>query len=167
MALKCLFILLSAGGVDFSTVATQITFSADEGHELDQRHLVTVPIVDDNIDEADREYFILYLSPSNNPRPGLVLTSVSIGGIEDDDGRPQACMHFDWYGIGVGTNFLVVGQNLNYDFAKQEVANFYGACDHTVVKILNLSVNFPKDINDKGNNSNIIELTHLYPNNCS
>ena len=93
MVLKCLFILLSAGGVDFSTVATQITFSADEGHELDQGHLVTVPIVDDNIDEADREYFILYLSPSNNPRPGLVLTSVSIGGIEDDDGigHKHAC----------------------------------------------------------------------------
>ena len=58
--------------------------------------------------------------------------------------------------IGVGTNFWVWGRNLNYDFAKQEVANFYSACDDIVVKILNFSVNFPKDINDKGSNSNII-----------
>ena len=33
------------------------------------------------------------------------------------------------------------GENLNYDLAKQEVANFYGACNDIVVKILNLSVN--------------------------
>ena len=47
--------------------------------------------------------------------------------------------------------FLGVGVKISitYDLAKEEVANFYGACDDIVVKILNLSVsskNKPREV---------------------
>ena len=74
---------------DFSTMSMTITFEADE-LALDPTEQLTVEIalVDDDIDEADREYFILYLSLTNGASsPGLTLdTTVSVGGIDDNDG---------------------------------------------------------------------------------
>ena len=65
-----------------------ITFSADEGMDLDLRIDVDIPILDDSIDEADREYFILHLSLIDEPLPGLELgVTVSVGGIDDDDSK--------------------------------------------------------------------------------
>ena len=73
--------------MDFSTDAIDITFPADEGDSLTLQFDVDVPIVDDQIDEADREYFILHLSVVDDPLPELVLgTTVSVGEIADNDG---------------------------------------------------------------------------------
>ena len=76
--------------MDFSTEALDITFPADEGLDgLQLQFQVVVPIVNDDINEADREFFILYLSLTDAPLSGVLLgTTVSIGGIDDDDGRP-------------------------------------------------------------------------------
>ena len=79
----------AGGGEDFSTDALDITFPADESEENIQLQLpAVIPIVDDNIDEAEREYFIVHLSQIDHALPGLVLgTTISIGGIEDNDGK--------------------------------------------------------------------------------
>ena len=79
---------MNAGGDDFSTNVTDITFSADEGMDLDLNRNVDISIVNDNIDEAEREYFILYLSLVDEPLQGLRLsTTISVGGIDDDDSK--------------------------------------------------------------------------------
>ena len=73
--------------MDFSTDALDITFPADEGVEDFQLQFsVNVNITNDDINEADREFFVLHLSLVHDPLPGLSLTStVSVGGIDDDD----------------------------------------------------------------------------------
>ena len=48
---------LNAAGADYSPNAVDITFSADEFGDLELNRMVNIPITDDNIDEADREYF--------------------------------------------------------------------------------------------------------------
>ena len=82
--------LNAGGGVDFSTEAMEVTFPADEGEDgvLVLGLTVTVDTINDDIDEADIEYFILYLSPKEDPLPGLTFSpSLSVGGISDDDCR--------------------------------------------------------------------------------
>ena len=50
--------------------------------------MVNIALPDDVIDEADREYFILCLTLISDALPGLELgTTVSVGGIDDDDGK--------------------------------------------------------------------------------
>ena len=74
---------------DFSAMPIQITFPADElAVDVTKRITVNIALVDDMIDEADREYFVLYLSLTNvASSPGLTLdTTVSVGGIDDNDG---------------------------------------------------------------------------------
>ena len=79
---------MNAGGDDFSTEVINITFPADEGSDLELNYPANIPINDDNIDEADREFFILFLSLVDDPLPGLVLsTTVSVGGIDDNDSK--------------------------------------------------------------------------------
>ena len=76
--------------MDFSSNAINITFRADEGATTNLQFQIDaeIPIVDDQIDEADREYFILHLSLIDDPLPGLHLgTSVSVGGIDDNESR--------------------------------------------------------------------------------
>ena len=78
--------------MDFSTDAIDITFQADERATLDLKNQIDVdiPIFNDQIDEADREYFILHLSLVDDPLPGLHLgTTVSVGGIDDNDSRSK------------------------------------------------------------------------------
>ena len=83
------YILYDVGGeVDFSTNAINITFPADEGASLVLQIDAKVPIVDDQIDEADREYFILHLSPIDGASsyPSIILDDpVSVGTIFDSD----------------------------------------------------------------------------------
>ena len=82
-----IFVLIAAGD-DFSTKFTDITFPVDEGSSLELNNFVNINITNDDIDEADREYFILYLSLQSDPLPGLVLgTTVSVGGIDDNDSK--------------------------------------------------------------------------------
>ena len=77
---------MNAAGADYSPNAIDITFAADETGPLDLNRMVNFPITDDNIDEADREYFILYLTLTSTPLPGLELgATVSVGGIDDND----------------------------------------------------------------------------------
>ena len=74
---------------DFSTMPIQITFPADElADNPTEQITVNIALVDDMIDEADREYFVLYLSLKNGASSlGLILgTTVSLGGIDDNDG---------------------------------------------------------------------------------
>ena len=74
---------------DFSTMPIQITFPADElADDVTKQITVNIALVDDNVDEADREYFVLYLSLTNGASSsGLTLgTTVSVGGIDDNDG---------------------------------------------------------------------------------
>ena len=74
--------------MDFSTETLNITFPADEQAENFKLQIsVDIPIVDDEIDEADREFFILYLSLMDNTLPELFGTVVSVGGIDDNDSR--------------------------------------------------------------------------------
>ena len=81
-------ILLNAAGDDYLPNAVDITFPADELGDLELNRIVNIPITDDVIDEADREYFLLYLTLTSTPLPGLELgTTVSIGGIDDNDGK--------------------------------------------------------------------------------
>ena len=81
-------ILLNAAGADYSPNAVDITFPADELGDLDLNRVINISITDDDIDEADREYFILYLTLTSNPLPGLELgTVVSVGGIDDNDSK--------------------------------------------------------------------------------
>ena len=75
--------------MDFSTNAIDITFPADEGASLALQVDVDVPIVDDQIDEADREYFMLHLSLTSSSPSVFLDDSVSIGIIADDDGRSE------------------------------------------------------------------------------
>ena len=66
-----------------------------------------VPIVDDQVDEADREYFILHLSPIDDPLPGLEFgTSISVGETADDDGRSEAIICVDEV-----INYLITTRN--------------------------------------------------------
>ena len=79
---------MNAAGADFSPNAVDITFPADEFGDLELNRMVNIPITDDNIDEAEREYFILYLTLTSTPLPSLELgTVVSVGGIVDNDGK--------------------------------------------------------------------------------
>ena len=74
---------------DFSPIPMTITFPADElADDVTEQITVNIPLFDDVIDEADREYFVLYLSLMNGASPlGLTLDStVSVGGIDDNDG---------------------------------------------------------------------------------
>ena len=74
---------------DFSTMPMTITFPADElADDPTEQIAVNIALVDDMIDEADREYFVLYLSLTNGASSlGLTLgTTVSVGGIDDNDG---------------------------------------------------------------------------------
>ena len=81
----------AGGGIDFSTESLYITFPADEGDSAVQSQFaLNISIANDDIDEADREYFILYLQLSNEAStyPGLTLIrTVSVGVIDDDEGR--------------------------------------------------------------------------------
>ena len=79
---------MNAAGADYSPNAVDITFPVDEFGDLHLTRNVDIPITDDNINEADREYFILHLSLTSNALPGLELgTVVSAGGINDDDSK--------------------------------------------------------------------------------
>ena len=82
--------------MDFSTDAIDITFPADEGASLTLQIDAVIPIVDDQIDEADGEYFILHLSLLNGASfsPSATLSdSVSVGTITDNDGKSEnSCM---------------------------------------------------------------------------
>ena len=79
---------MNAAGDDYSPDAIDITFPADELGDLELNRIVNIPITDDVIDEADREYFILYLKLTSSPLPGLELgTAVSVGGIDDNDSK--------------------------------------------------------------------------------
>ena len=79
---------MNAAGDDYSPNAVDITFPADELGNLELSRIVNIPITDDLIDEADREYFLLYLTLTSSPLPGLELgTTVSVGGIDDSDGK--------------------------------------------------------------------------------
>ena len=73
---------------DFSTTPMTIIFPADElAVNPTEQITVNIALVDDMIDEADREYFVLYLSIAGDSSPGLTLdTTVSVGGIDDNDG---------------------------------------------------------------------------------
>ena len=76
--------------MDFSTDAIDITFPVDEGASLVLQFDVDVPIVDDQIDEAEREYFILHLSliDGASSSPSIILAHfTSVGIIADNDGR--------------------------------------------------------------------------------
>ena len=67
----------------------RITFPADElADDVTTKITVNIALVDDMIDEADREYFVLYLSLTNEASSlGLTLDpAVSVGGIDDNDG---------------------------------------------------------------------------------
>ena len=75
--------------MDFSTNAIDITFPADEGESLALQVDVDVPIVDDQIDEADREYFMLHLSLTSSSPSVFLDDSVSVGIIADNDGRSE------------------------------------------------------------------------------
>ena len=80
--------MVNTAGADFSLNDVDITFDADEMSSLDLSKVVNIPITDDDIDEADREYFILYLTLTSAPLPGLDLsTAVSVGGIDDNDSK--------------------------------------------------------------------------------
>ena len=79
---------MNAAGVDFAINDVDITFDADEVGSLKLNEIIDIPIADDDIDEADREYLILYLTLTSSPLPGLVLgTVVSVGGINDNDSK--------------------------------------------------------------------------------
>ena len=76
--------------MDFSTNAINITFPADEGASLVLQIDAKVPIVDDQIDEADREYFILHLSliDGASSSSSIILNDpVSVSTIFDSDGE--------------------------------------------------------------------------------
>ena len=75
--------------MDFSTDAIDITLPADEGASLVLQIDAKVAIVDDQIDEADREYFILRLSLTSSSPSVFLDDSVSVGIIADDDGRSE------------------------------------------------------------------------------
>ena len=75
--------------MDFSTDAIDITLPADEGASLVLQIDAKVPIVDDQIDEADREYFILHLSLTSSSPSVFLDDFVSVGIIADDDGRSE------------------------------------------------------------------------------
>ena len=84
------FVRLNAAGTDFVINDVDITFDADDSEvgSLELNKIVNIPITDDNIDEADREYFILYLTVASTALPGLELgTVVSVGGIDDNDSK--------------------------------------------------------------------------------
>ena len=74
--------------MDFSTDAVNVTFPADEGGLLSLQFDVDISIVDDQIDEADREYFILHLSliDGDSSLLSITLNPVSVGTISDNDG---------------------------------------------------------------------------------
>ena len=79
---------MDTAGDDYSPDAVDITFPADEFGDLQLNRMVNINITDDNIDEGDREYFILYLTLTSDALPGLELgTVVSVGGINDDDSK--------------------------------------------------------------------------------
>ena len=83
-----IFVWSNAAGADFAPNEVDVTFKADEVGSLELNKIINIPIADDDIDEADREYFILYLTLSNSSLPGLELTTtVSVGGIEDNDSK--------------------------------------------------------------------------------
>ena len=85
---QILLFWLNAAGDDYSPNAVDITFPADEVGDLELNRIVNINITDDDIDEADREYFILYLTLTSTPLPGLELgTTVSVGGISDNDSK--------------------------------------------------------------------------------
>ena len=76
--------------MDFSTNAVNITFPADEGASLVLQIDADVSIVDDQIDEAEREYFILYLSLIDGASSSHSITlddPISVGTIFDSDGE--------------------------------------------------------------------------------
>ena len=83
-----MFVWLNAAGSDFAPNEVEITFNADEVGSLELNKIINIPITDDDIDEADREYFILYLTLSSSALPGLELgTTVSVGRIDDNDSK--------------------------------------------------------------------------------
>ena len=76
--------------MDFSTEPIDITFPADEGAPLVLQLDAHVPVVDDQVDEAEREYFILHLSLIDGASSSSSITldgSVSVGTIFDSDGE--------------------------------------------------------------------------------
>ena len=80
---------MNAAGTDFAISDVDITFEADEEvSSLELNKIINIPITDDDIDEADREYFIIYLSLTSSALPGLVLSTViSVGEIDDNDSK--------------------------------------------------------------------------------
>ena len=79
---------MNAAGTDFALNDVDITFEADEVGSLELNKIINILITDDDIDEADREYFLLYLSLTSSALPGLELgTVVSVGGIDDNDSK--------------------------------------------------------------------------------
>ena len=84
------YISLNAAGADFASDEVDITFNTDDelGDRLELNKIINISITDDDIDEADREYFALYLTLTSTPLPGLELgTTVSVGGIDDNDSK--------------------------------------------------------------------------------
>ena len=85
-----MFVWLNAAGTDFAPNEVDITFNADDDlvGSLELNKIINIPITDDDIKEADREYFILYLTLFSSALPGLELgTVVSVGGIDDNDSK--------------------------------------------------------------------------------
>ena len=77
---------VNAAEDDFSQNVVNITFPADEEGPLESHITVNIPLIDDVIDEADIEYFILYLTQTGSALPGLRLdTVISVAGINDDE----------------------------------------------------------------------------------
>ena len=83
--------------MDFSTDAIDITFPADEGAPLVLQLDADVPIFDDQVDEADREYFILHLSLIDGTSSSSSVTlddSVSVGIIFDNESESEKSPNF-------------------------------------------------------------------------
>ena len=82
--------------MDFSTDAIDITFPADEGASLVLQLDADIPIVDDQVDEAEREYFILHLSliDGASSSSSLTLNSLSVGIIFDNEGESEKSPNF-------------------------------------------------------------------------
>ena len=75
---------------DFNGTVINITYPVDEGLASPIANVsLSIPVVDDPIDEADEQQFIAYLEITNATNPGGVGTgrNITICRIRDDDGK--------------------------------------------------------------------------------
>ena len=75
---------------DFSTEPVNVTFPADEGNRVAER-IIQIPIVNDGVDEADQENFIVILTllSAANPASVDLVVNSSLCMIEDVDGKTK------------------------------------------------------------------------------